>query len=154
MFEGSSQRCYRSVRITFNPHYNPLRSMSSTTPDYPDQAFPPAPKARTFAQMVDSLVETQSASTRTIMATLGMTYRAYVRKREFPSELSLEEIQRLATWLGEPLDRIAGELMKHVPNDPDVLGEGIKRHPQGIKRVGIKRSQPPAEESPNPPASA
>jgi hypothetical protein len=113
--------------------------MPKPTPQYPGQTFPKAPDARTFAEMVDS----KKAKARTIEARLGMTFRTYLKRREFPSELTLAEIRRLADWLGEPFERIAAELMAQTANDDKVLGKGIDRHPQGIDRTKKKQQDAP-----------
>ena len=114
--------------------------MPKPAPQYPDQLIPKAAAARTFAEMVDS----KKAPVRMIEDRLGMTYRTYLKRRELPSDLRLAEIYRLAEWLAEPVERIARELMSHTANDDKVLGPGIRRHPQGVKRAK-KGEEPPAE---------
>lgn len=85
------------------------------------------------------MVDSKKAKARTIEARLGMTFRTYLKRREFPSDLTLAEIKRLADWLSEPFERIATELMAQTPNDDKVLGKGIERHPQGIDRTKKKK---------------
>ena len=95
------------------------------------------------------MVDAKHAPVRTIEEKLGMTYRTYLLRREQPTDLSLAEIYRLAYWMGEPVERIAAELMAHTYNDPLVIREPRKRHPNGIKRKKNveEESGPPSEDA-------
>ncbi|MBG8556326.1 MULTISPECIES: hypothetical protein [Hymenobacter] len=108
--------------------------MPKPSVEFPGQAVPIAPNARTFAEMVDS----KKAPVRTITDRLGMTFRTYLKRRKDPAGLSLAEVFRLADWLAEAPEKVLAELMMHTVLDSTLLGPGITRHPNGIDRTGTK----------------